>query len=189
MCAGAAVKSAWSNRFCLSGTTTSESYWKSGGDLERAVDSERGKKWAKSNSVCSTVWHSRHVFRSALNKVNGDFPLHAWLYCKSLILAHFISVIFTLFSFHFFVLLFPSLWWLLFLLRLHISVFPCKLCYSLWPPNAAVFRSIQIKQTVFRAPFLVSVSCYSFNATTPHRYKIDIYITSHQFKNFIRILQ
>lgn len=41
MCAGAAVKSAWSNRFCLSGTTTSESNWKSGGDLERAVDSQR----------------------------------------------------------------------------------------------------------------------------------------------------
>lgn len=50
MCAGAAVKSAWSNRFCLSGSATSESNWKSGGDLERAEDSEGEKKinkWAK----------------------------------------------------------------------------------------------------------------------------------------------
>lgn len=53
MCAGAAVKSAWSNRFCLSGTTTSESNWKSGGDLEKAViqrgreGGREGGKWAK----------------------------------------------------------------------------------------------------------------------------------------------
>lgn len=38
MCAGAAVKSARSNRFCLSGQAASKSNWKSGGDLERAAD-------------------------------------------------------------------------------------------------------------------------------------------------------
>lgn len=128
MCAGAAVKSAWSNRFCLSGTTTSESNWKSGGDLERAVDSEREKKKMskKSNTVCSTVWQSRRVFRSAFNKVNGDFSPQAPFYCKSVILARFISVIsLSSFSVCLCSLHLLSLW-LLYLLLLHIiSVFLC----------------------------------------------------------------
>lgn len=32
----------------------------------------------KSNTVCSTVWQSRRVFRSAFNKVNGDFLFFAF---------------------------------------------------------------------------------------------------------------
>lgn len=67
---------------------------------------ERKKNEQKSNTVCSTVWQSRRVFRSAFNKVNGDFSPQAPFYCKSLILACFISVIFTLFSFPFVFVLF-----------------------------------------------------------------------------------
>lgn len=117
MCAGAAVKSAWSNRFCLSGTTTSESNWKSGGDLERAVDSqrERGRrrkmsKKKKSNTVCSTVWQSRRVFRSAFNKVNGDFSPQASFYCKRLTLARCLFVIIHSSLFLFLFISSPSEW-------------------------------------------------------------------------------
>lgn len=115
MCAGAAVKSAWSNRFCLSGTTTSESNWKSGGDLERAVDSqrERGRKMSKkkkSNTVCSTVWQSRRVFRSAFNKVNGDFSPQASFYCKRLTLARCLFVIIHSSLFLFLFISSPSEW-------------------------------------------------------------------------------
>lgn len=161
MCAGAAVKSAWSNRFCLSGTTTSESNWKSGGDLERAVDSEKEKKKKeqKSNTVCSTVWQSRRVFRSAFNKVNGDFSPQAAFYCKSLIFARVICVIFTLFAFHF--SLFSSS-------ALPATTVPAAashhFCFSMLtpcflahyppqPPNAAVLNSSRSKTLfLFRAP-------------------------------------
>lgn len=57
MCAGAAVKSAWSNRFCLSGTTTSESKLEIWGRFGGGWDSGREGR-QKSNTVCSTVWQS-----------------------------------------------------------------------------------------------------------------------------------
>lgn len=70
MCAGAAVKSAWSNRFCLSGAAASESNWKSGGDLERAaVLRKRKLKWIRVMSALQSgeAWN---VFWSAF-KGNG----------------------------------------------------------------------------------------------------------------------
>lgn len=135
------------------------------------MDSERERKKneQKSNTVCSTVWQSRRVFRSAFNKVNGDFSPQAPFYCKSLILARLISVIFTLFSFRF--SLFSSS-------SLPVTAVPAAaphhFCFSMLtlcflahyppqPPNAAVSNSSRSNSPFFRARFLASVSWYDFH--------------------------
>lgn len=71
-----------------------------------------GGKWAKkkSNTVCSTVWQSRRVFRSAFNKVNGDFSPQAPFYCKSLTLARCLFVIIHSSLFLFLFISSPSEW-------------------------------------------------------------------------------
>lgn len=73
-----------------------------------------GGKWAKkkkkSNTVCSTVWQSRRVFRSAFNKVNGDFSPRASFYCKRLTLARCLFVIIHSSLFLFLFISSPSEW-------------------------------------------------------------------------------
>lgn len=66
MCAGAAVKSAWSNRFCLSGTTTTESNWKSGGDLEKAVIQ---RSWGGGREVILSALQSRQAGDQTLTRL------------------------------------------------------------------------------------------------------------------------
>lgn len=122
------------------------------GEIWRGLWIRRKKKnEQKNNTVCSTVWQSRRVFRSAFNKVNGDFSPQAPFYCKSLIFACFICVIFTLFSFHF--SLFSSS-------PLPTTTVPAAashhFCFSMLtpcflahyrpqPPNAAVLNSSRFK--------------------------------------------
>lgn len=164
------------------------------------MDSERERKKMskKSNTVCSTVWQSRRVFRSAFNKVNGDFSPQAPFYCKSLILACFISVIFTLFSFRF--SLFSSS-------RLTVTALPAAaphhFCFSMLffffgslsspATKCSCFEFTQIKQPIFfRARFhsfclMVQLSSHTH---MPYIHKQTNYITSNcQFNSFIRILQ
>lgn len=172
MCAGAAVKSAWSNRFCLSGTTTSESNWKSGEDLERELWIRRERE-RKKEQKSNTVWQSRRVFRSAFNKVNGDFSPQAPFYCKSLILACFISV-----NFHSscFPLFSPSpcdcctCCCSTSFLFFHAN--PCVFWLIILPSHQMQLFRIHPDQTAhfFRAPFLASVSWYNFHNTYTHTY-------------------
>lgn len=152
------------------------------GEIWRGLWIRREKKnEQKSNTVCSTVWQSRRVFRSAFNKVNGDFSPQAPFYCKSLILACFISVIFTLFASHF--ALFSSS-------PLPMTAVPAAaphhFCFSMLtlcflahyppkPPNAAVSNSSRSNSPFFGAPFLASVSWYNFHHTHTHRPYIHTY--------------
>lgn len=116
---------------------------------------EREKMSKKSNTVCSTVWQSRRVFRSAFNKVNGDFSPQAPFYCISLFLACFIPVIFTLSSFRLSLLSSSPL-----PVTAVPAAAPHHFCFSMLtlcflahyppqPPNAAVSNSSRSNGTFF----------------------------------------